>query len=512
MKLNWNRVIIAGVIACCAIAGIVGAQLFWQPTRDLTTWSDEVGTMYQIFVYSFADSNGDGVGDIQGIISKLDYLADLGVNGIWLTPVHPSQSYHKYDVEDYYAIDQQFGTLADFEQLITELHERDMKLVMDMVFNHTSNQHPWFIDVQTNPDSPYRAYYALNDNTDPEFSRIGAWHQLNATEHYYGFFSPNMPELNLDNPDVLKEWENVLAFWLEKGVDGFRFDAVKHFYNQGELKTIENPTQQAVEVMQKLQTAAQKINPNVYFVSEVWLGTSSMAPYYAGSDAIFQFDLADAMLKAVNRGEASYIKEYVANLARFREVNPEAISTHFLTNHDQSRLMTKVFQDEQRAKLAASLLLTLPGTSYLYYGEELGMTGAKPDESIREPFPWQADGLGGETTWEPVKFNMNLASAQEQQQDANSIYQHYKTLIELRNTYSQLRNGEVTVITAETKSKLVNYIVQNSEGTLQVIHNLGKDEQKVTSETGNAQALYGTIEADEVILPPFSSAILKLSE
>ncbi|MGL5916871.1 MAG: alpha-amylase family glycosyl hydrolase [Culicoidibacterales bacterium] len=512
MNLNWKRIIIVGVIMSCAIGVLLISQLFLKPMRDMTTWTNEVGTMYQIFVYSYADSDGDGVGDIHGIISKLDYLADLGVNGIWLTPVHPSQSYHKYDVEDYYAIDQQFGTLEDFEQLITELHERDMKLVMDMVFNHTSNLHPWFVDVQTNPDSPYREYYALNDNTDPEFPKIGAWHKLNATEHYYGFFGPNMPELNLDNPEVMKEWQNVLEFWLEKGVDGFRFDAVKHFYNQGELKTVENPTQQAVEVMQQLQTAAQKINPNVYFVSEVWLGTSSMAPYYAGSDAIFQFDLADAMLKAVNRGEVSYIKEYVENLERFRSVNPDAISTHFLTNHDQSRMMTKVFQDEQRAKLAASLLLTLPGTSYLYYGEELGMRGAKPDESIREPFPWQADGLGGETIWEAVKFNADLASAVEQQNDQDSMYTHYKTFIGLRNSYTQLRNGEVSVIETEAKSKLVQYTITNEEGTLQVIHNLSKDEQRVIIPSGNVQVLYGTIDADMVTLPPFSSAILNLPQ
>lgn len=512
MKIKWKKIGTVMLLSLLAVGVSLGGMMVLKPKRDMTTWTDEVGTMYQIFVYSFADSNGDGVGDIQGIIEKLDYLQELGVNGIWLTPVHPSQSYHKYDVEDYYAIDEQFGTLADFEQLIAEAEARDMKLIMDMVFNHTSNLHPWFVDVKTNPDSPYRDYYALNDNTNPDFPRIGAWHQLNETEHYYGFFSPNMPELNLDNPKVIQEWQNVLKFWLEKGVDGFRFDAVKHFYNQGELPVITDPTQQAVEVLQQLKQAAQRINPNVYFVSEVWLNTSSMAPYYAGNDALFQFDLAEAMIKAVNRGETGYINQYVENVARFQAVNPEAIMTQFLTNHDQSRVMNAVFQDKQRARLAASLLLTLPGTSYIYYGEELGMLGAKPDERIREPFPWQADGLGGETTWEVVQLNKNLVSAAEQQADSTSLYQHYKTLIGLRNTHSQLVSGQVEVIATATKSKLVNYTLTNADGKLQVIHNLSKNPQEVQIADEKATAIYGTIEAGKVNVPAFSSAIIALTE
>ncbi len=512
MKMNWKRVGSIMVVSLIAVAvSLTGLELL-RPKRDMSNWQNEVGTMYQIFVYSFADSNNDGVGDIQGIIEKLDYLEELGVNGIWLTPVHPSQSYHKYDVEDYYAIDEQFGTLADFEQLIAEIHERDMKIVMDMVFNHTSNLHPWFVDVKTNPESQYRDYYALNDNTDPDFPRVGAWHQLNATEHYYGFFSPNMPELNLDNPQVIQEWQNVLQFWLKKGVDGFRFDAVKHFYNQGELKVIEDPTQQAVEVLQQLKRAAQQINPNVYFVSEVWLNTSAMAPYYAGNDALFQFDLAEAMIKAVNRGEIGYIQQYVENMTRFKAVNPEAMMTQFLTNHDQSRVMSAVFQDQERARLAASLLLTLPGTSYLYYGEELGMLGVKPDERIREPFPWQADGLGGETTWEVVKLNQNIASVAEQQENPASLYNHYRTMIKLRATHSQLVTGKVDVIETTSKSKLVNYKLENSDGKIQVIHNLSKNSQEVRIDDANATAIYGTITGGKAVLPPFSSAIIALAE
>lgn len=512
MKMNWKRIGIMALIACVSVGLVLTLNVGAKPKRDMSTWTNEVGTMYQIFVYSFADSDGDGVGDIQGIISKLDYLQQLGVNGIWLTPVHPSQSYHKYDVEDYYGIDEQFGTLADFDELIVEAQKRDLKIVMDMVFNHTSNKHPWFVDVQTNPDSKYRDYYALNDNTDPDFPRMGAWHQLNQSEHYYGYFSPHMPELNLDNPKVIREWENVLKFWLEKGVDGFRFDAVKHFYNLGELKTIENPTAQAVEVMETLLASAQKTNPNVYFVSEVWMGTSSMAPYSNGNDGLFQFDLAQEMIRAVNRGDVKYIKSYVETLERFTAVNPEAISTQFLSNHDQARVMTGVFQDQERARLAASLLLTLPGTSYIYYGEEVGMSATKPDESIREPMQWQADGLGGETTWQPVKFNANLASVAEQQVDSTSLYNHYKTFIGFRNAYSQLINGEVEIVSAETGTKLVNYTTTNDEGTLQVLHNLSKDPQVVEIDDTTATAIYGTIEAGTVTLPAFSSAIIELSK
>lgn len=491
------------VVVC--LGGVFSVMAYLAHNRDMSMWTDKVGTMYQIFVYSFADSDGDGVGDLQGITQKLDYLQELGVNGIWLTPIHSSQSYHKYDVEDYYSVDEQFGTLADFEQLVEESHKRGMKIVMDMVFNHTSDQHPWFLDVKTNQNSQYREYYALNDQSDDEFLLNGPWHKLNQTDYYYGYFGAHMPEVNLDNPLVISEWQNVLQFWLEKGVDGFRFDAVKHFYNEGELKIINDATQQAVSVLQALKKAAQKVNPQVYFVSEVWLGTSAMTPYYAGSDGLFQFDLATSMIRAVNRGETQYIKEYVENIQRFKTVNKGAISTNFLTNHDQTRVMSAVFEDKQRAKLAANLLLTLPGTSYIYYGEELGMTGMKPDERIREPFLWQTDGNGLQTSWESIEQNKQTPSVEQQQVDQTSMYLHYKQLINIRNTYPQLISGTVEIMKAA--DKFIHYTVENETGTVHVMHNLSKEACEVTLTTVNPQGIYGTIEGKTVKIAPLDSHI-----
>ena len=267
---------------------------------------DNYRTYYEIFVYSFCDSNGDGIGDLQGVISKLDYLEELGIQGIWLMPIHPSTSYHKYNVSDYYAIDPQYGTMEDFEQLIAECDKRDIHVIIDLVVNHTGSDNVWFKEavkyLQGLPkgkkpnakDCKYIDYYFFSTESKGNSSRV-----VNGTKYYYeGMFDYSMPDLNLGNQAVRDEIENVMAFWIDKGVAGFRLDAAKEFYS-GNVSA-------NVEVLNWIQTTATSLKPDCYLVAEVWESFGQITNYYeSGITSIFNFAFgnSDGKISAVIRAE-----------------------------------------------------------------------------------------------------------------------------------------------------------------------------------------------------------------
>lgn len=431
--------------------------------RARVWWQDAV--FYEIFVRSFSDSNGDGIGDFNGLTQKLDYLQSLGVTAIWLMPIHPSPSYHGYDVLNYYAVNPQYGTLADFNRFLSAAHSRGIRVIIDLVLNHTSSQHPWFIDANSDPKSRYRDWYVWSDS-----SLSNKWVQ-GKSGFYYAYFWEGMPDLNYRNPEVTLQMEKMSTYWLKTiGVDGFRIDAAKHLIEEG--SKLEN-TPSTHSWLQQYYTVYKAENPQAYVVGEVAGAGGLIARTYAGQmDQIFNFELANAIVNSARGGANSSITSAFKFTLKDK---PDGNYATFLTNHDQNRVMSVLNGDVSKAKVAASLLLTAPGTPFVYYGEELGQQGQKPDEDIRLPMQWTADSqTAGFTTGIPWRnpgastANVNVAA---EDKDANSLLNHYRTLIDIRKQHHALQTGSLTLL--ETGNSAVFASLRHEEQqTIMVIINL----------------------------------------
>ncbi len=429
----------------------------YQGTGDNPWWNDAV--FYEIFVRSFNDSDGDGVGDLNGIIEKLDYLNDgdphttddLGVTGLWLMPVMESPSYHGYDVVDYFKVDEEYGTDEDFRRLMAEAHARGIRVIVDLVANHTSSAHPWF-EESTDLASEKRDWYIWEDE-DPGYrgpQGQQVWHRT-PEGYYYALFWDGMPDLNYENPEVTTAMQEAARYWLEDmGVDGFRLDAIKHIVENGELQ--EN-TRATHDWLKGFYTFYKGVNPDALAVGEAWTSTRQVLDYTGDEvDIAFQFDLANAVLSSANFGLSTMIgKEQEAVVQSF----PPGQYATFLTNHDQDRIMSQLGGDEKKAKVAATWLLTSPGVPFVYYGEEIGMTGTKPDEDIRRPMQWSSDdGLSvGFTSGRPWRYpadDYEVRSVALQTDGPDSLLNHYRALINLRNEHAALRVGEWIAVETET--------------------------------------------------------------
>ncbi len=421
-------------------------------TDSAPWWKDAI--FYEIFVRSFNDSNGDGIGDFNGITQKLDYLQGLGINAIWLMPIHPSPSYHGYDVINYYAVNSEYGSMDDFKKLLNEAHKHDIKIIIDLVLNHTSSQHPFFVDANSGPDSQYRDWYVWSNTSGGNY-----WHEGNGG-YYYGYFWSGMPDLNYRNPEVTQQMDNVVRYWLKDiGIDGFRIDAAKHLIEEG--NQVEN-TEATHEWFKSFYTFYKSENPNAYTVGEVYGAGAFLATKYSQQmDHIFNFELASGIINSVN-GESNSGINSAWNFT-LNDITTGDYAT-FLTNHDQNRVMSVLNGREEKAKLAAVMLLTSPGTPFIYYGEEIGMQGKKPDEDIRLPMQWNAETNAGFTTgtpWrtpDPTYVDVNVVN---QSEDSNSLLNLYRTLTKLRHEHSVLRSGSLVLL--DTRNSSV-YAVLRTDG------------------------------------------------
>lgn len=438
-------------------------------------WNARV--FYEIFVRSFYDSDGDGSGDLRGLIEKLDYLndgdpttsGDLGVTGLWLMPIMPAASYHGYDVTDYYAVSPQYGSADDFRELVAEAHRRGIAVIIDLVLNHTSSQHPWFISaLGAGPRSPYYDYYLWADAP-----ASGGWHQ-HGDRYYYGHFWSEMPDLNYTNPAVTAAMYDIATFWLEEmGVDGFRLDAAKHIVES--RGKVEN-TDETLAWLADFSAHVHAIRPDALIVGEVWSPGSVIARYIPDSlDLAFEFDLAEGMVASARSGSASALDVQVRRA--LRNYAPGQFAP-FLTNHDQTRAASEFDGDVGAAKAAAALLLTAPGVPFLYYGEEVGMQGTKPDPRIRTPMPWTADapGLGftAGVPWEAAFAGYETANVAAQDADPQSLLNHYRALIALRAAQPALTAGDTLQV--ETGARAVYSLLRyTSDEALLVIVNLGAE-------------------------------------
>ncbi len=442
---------------------------------------------YEIFVRSFYDSNGDGIGDLKGIVEKLDYLndgdpattTDLGVTALWLMPIHPSPSYHGYDVTDYYAVNPEYGTTADFQQLVAEAHRRGVRVIIDFVMNHTSVAHPWFVEAQ-DPQSPRRDWYVWSADDPGGVGPWGQqiWHEAPSGDHYYGVFWEGMPDLNYTNPDVQAEMTAVAHFWLtEMGVDGLRVDGARYLVEEanGTKKVLADSAGTHAQ-FRDLRTAYKAFKPAAMTVGEVWTTNDAVATYLQGDefDLAFNFDLASALVKSANTGDADAARLSLALSLTLLPVNATAT---FLTNHDIDRVMAQLGDDVNKAKRAATMLLTLPGTPFLYYGEEIGMVGKKPDEEIRLPMQWSRGENGGFTTgapWRALNDDVATKNVEAQLADPTSLLAHYRTLIALRQSQPVLRGGETFKMKSANRAVLP-YLRATDDQILLVVNNL-RDE------------------------------------
>lgn len=419
---------------------------------------DNYRVWYEIFVYSFCDSDGDGIGDLQGVISKLDYLQELGITGIWLMPIHPSESYHKYDVDDYYAIDPDYGTMDDFEQLLAACDERGIKVIMDLVLNHTSNEHTWFqtaaeyvksLPEGAEPDAsecPYVDYYFFSRE------KMSGAQTLGGGWYYEGQFDSNMPDLNWGNEALREDIRDIMAFWLDKGVAGFRLDAAKEFYS--------GTTTMNIEVLSWIQQTATSIDPDCYLVAEVWDSFSTITQFYeSGITSIFNYAFGDTDGKIIKvlrgAGKESVVSTYATALetadSGYSGSNPNYIDAPFLSNHDVGRIAGFVSQDECKTKLAGAMNVLMGGSAFIYYGEEIGMVGSGNDPSKRAPMYWNAARDDGTTDPPPgctLPEEYPFGSLEEQVDDDASIYNYYRQAIAIRNALPVISHGTVTAETA----------------------------------------------------------------
>jgi glycosidase len=389
-------------------------------------------------------------------------LQELGINGIWLMPIHPSTTYHKYNVSDYYAIDPAYGTMEDFQALMADCEERNIKVILDLVVNHSGYDHAWFQEAANYlktlpkdqaPDTavcPYVDYYTFSRE------KLSGMRVLNGTDWYYeAMFSHDMPDLNLDNPAVRQEIEKIMKFWMDKGVAGFRLDAAKEFFSGRVSKN--------VEVLSWLQKAVTSIDPDAYMVAEVWEGFSTITDYYeSGITSIFNFAFGDTSGKIISvirgAGNPAVVSTFATALEKADKAyagnNPNYIDAPFLSNHDVGRIAGFCNKDMQKTKLAGAMNLFMSGSAFIYYGEEIGMTGAGNDPSKRAPMYWNAARNDGTTQPPPeciVPGEYPFGSLQEQRDDDASVYNYYRQAIAIRQAVPAISHGRTVAETALNK-------------------------------------------------------------
>ena len=538
MKQRKNKfrkifvVFLAVVMLACSLTACGGTS-DWR-SKEVTVIDDNYRTWYEIFVYSFCDSDGDQVGDLQGVISKLDYIADLGFNGIWLMPIMPSPSYHKYDVKDYREIEAEYGTMADFEELVTECDKRGIKLIIDLVLNHTSSEHPWFVEACSYLESlesgaepsaeecPYYEYYHFvkgNPNSD-------TWYQVGSTDYYYeGVFWSGMPDVNFESQALRKEFEGIVDFWLDKGVGGFRLDAVKEFYSGAASKN--------VEVLTWLNDYVKSVKSDAYMVGEAWEGLGTFAQYYAsGIDSFFNFEFAGptgVVTKTLTfSGETNSAQAYAKALGRvqnaIREYREDAIDAPFFVNHDMARAAGYMQYDIRKVKMAAPLNILMSGSAFVYYGEEIGMSGSGRDENKRAPMYWSSDAQAKGMTKGPLDMEPQenqFACAEEQMKAEDSIYSFYKDTILLRNQNPELARGTVARLEEVTDQDIAAISKTYDGKTIYLLYNISETEEKQVTmsaeqygelEIGGYLSVDGgevTMKDGVVTLPSYSVVVLR---
>ena len=523
--------IIATILLLAAVLGMAGCSNTVEEEKPLTMAdpiNDNYRTFYQVFVGSFSDSNNDGIGDLQGVINRFDYLNDgnmlsetsLGVQGIWLSPIFSSPSYHKYDTTDYYQPDWRFGTEEDLKELIALCKERNVKLILDLAINHTSSQHPWFMEfknarINGDTENPYYDFYSCvttaekqNGVTYQKIAGIDCWYECN--------FSGNMPELNFDNPAVREETLKIAKYYLDLGVDGFRFDAVKYIYY--------GDTARSVDFWQWYMQQLLAIKPDIYCVGECWSGDNEILEYYSAMNCFnFATSQAEGVMASAAKGFAiSKYTNYITSMQdKILDKNPEGMLMPFLSNHDMDRI-AGAFITENNMKMAANLYLLCPGSPVIYYGEEIGMRGSRGSESTdanrRLAMLWG----DGDMIRDPVgstypEKNQISTTVADQLKGEDSLLRYYCKLLNIRHKYPAIARGHYTALNG-TKN-FGGFLIDYEGATYGLLHNNSSDEYQFdlsASDDYNFTEIcdfigvgVARIEGTTLILGPQTSVIVK---
>ena len=496
--------VISGASAFLLVAivfGILaGSGFFSAPvtSKVVDPIDDNYRTFYQIFVGSFSDSDGNGIGDLRGIINRIDYLNDgdissgndLGVQGLWLSPIFASPTYHKYDAIDYYQIDPRFGTEEDLKELIRLCEERNVKIILDLVLNHTSTNHSWFLNFRTarrNGDSTNKYYDFYTCVTAAD--RVGgrSYQPITGTNYYYECnFSSAMPELNYDNPKVREEMLNVAKYYIDLGISGFRFDAIKYVYY--------GDTAASVEFWEWYMDELRTYDPDIYCVGECWSAESEIMQYYDAMDC-FNFAMSGPESYAAKAAKGDSVGAFLSYIERYQnrvqESNPDGMPIQFLSNHDQDRIAGGFIFEEQM-KMLANLYLLSPGSPFIYYGEEIGIKGsrggANTDANRRLAMVWG----DGDTIADPVgttypESAQIKATVKDQLEDENSMLNHYSKLIHIRNKYPAIARGDYKAVTSS--KSFGGFRVEYKGEVLGIFHNT--NAEPVTIDLSQLSGLDG---------------------
>ena len=494
-------------------------------------WQNAV--FYQIWPRSFYDSDADGHGDFNGMTQKLPYLQELGVNALWLTPMFEAPSYHGYDFTEFYQVENDYGSMAEFEAFIKAADDKGMKVILDLVINHISSNHEWF-QRSANNEAPYADYFIWRDDMPKAGSGWGhawsnndqpdaVWH-WNETrqQYYYGAFGASQPDLNLRHPDVIAEMEKMAKFWLDKGVAGFRLDAVRFAMEGG--ADAQADTDETIAYWQHFNQYVKSVDPEAYLVGEAWADIPVAAKYFGegkGLDQGFDFEVGYkilGLLKPDVSGEAQFgtmqsnqkINAVDANVLkqnlqqRIDSTAPLDFFAPFLTNHDQERVAYQLAEHDEKAKLAAAMLFSSPGTPYIYYGEEIGLTqgGTGHDVYKRAPMQWNNSNQAGftqaQTSWveqaelfgdnytqwwpEYLAQQINAAdrNVKTQQAQSNSLWRLYQHLIALKK------------LRPELGIKGSYELTQHNNGLVEITRELnGSKSMFILNLTANPQSISG---------------------
>lgn len=521
--------------------------------KNFLWWRD--GIIYQIYPRSFADSNNDGIGDLQGIIGKLDYLEALGVDALWLSPIYPSPDIdYGYDVADYTAIDPKFGSMTDFETLVRETKKREIHIILDLVLNHTSDQHPWFIESTKSKANPYHNWYLWQD-PKPDGKPPNNWQAIfggsawtydpELDQYYYHMFYEEQPDVNWRNPDVRKAMLDVFRFWLKKGVDGFRLDVFNMYFKHPDFP--DNPRQlgirpfdqqkhiydcsqpEMIPLLKDIRGVLDK-HKDAYAVGETFLSDPKETANFCGNSklhAAFNFDFAN------NRWHPErFLKSAIS---WYSELGDDAWPNYFLSNHDMKRAATRYSfgEDDRRAKVALAMLLTLKGTPFIYYGEEIGMRNIpirkkddvkdrigkiywplyKGRDGCRSPMQWDNNvhaGFSKADPWLPVHKNYQERNVAVQNADPESILNLFKKVVSIRKSHPALQKGDFIPLD-HFQQQILSFLRKYEDEVMLVVLNFSIQNLDYPLPEGQWIALLNEIKCDQssIKMEPYQIEILK---
>src|ERR1044071_1129860 len=569
-SLSLRPLLTAAMVVALLFSALPGARARGRGAG--TPWWKHA-VFYEIYPRSFKDSDGDGVGDLNGITSKLDYLAGLGVDAVWITPFYPSpQVDFGYDVSDYEAVDPQFGTLADFDRLVREAHRRRIKIIIDFVLNHTSDQHPFFKESRASKTSRKRDWYIWHD-PKPDGSRPNNWSSSfgpyawtldeKTGQFYYHYFYPQQPELNWRNPEVERRMFETVRFWLKRGADGFRLDAVNYLFEDPQLR--DNPVlpemrpgtttgehlqekkynrdlPEVQDVMVRLRSFNDSVNPESVLIGEAYVPKwEELMRYYGPSNngVHLPFNFFLIMEPARSQLKAAVFRDIIAQSER---ALAGRWTTYVLSNHDNPRHYDRYGDGRNNdaiAKLTATMLLTLRGSPFLYYGEEIGMVTTEPKtidevrdpvgrrywpankgrDGERTPMQWDATANAGFTTgspWLPVPPSYREKNVAAQERDPVSLLSFYRQLTALRRRSPALLDGSYTSFGEDPR--VYAYRRQSPKQTMLVALNMSNETRAINLGVGAPEfrialtsrpGKQGQLTDDELALSPFEAVILE---